>query len=512
VNKKGLNKPKLICHPNRCREGLIDALKMGQQLEFASQDTIISLSQELSCDSDIVIVVERTELITDIVAINYAFASQYDLLFVNGTEDYNQRWALQDRFNSVCMSIGSEVGSASDEFADLYDLIRSVFDFPAIEKKYKKALVIFQSYPFGILIESIPCAHMFHLQSDLRLLDGIVHSAVKRPAPCSKPIYFFVDSTDDKLTSEIPEIQNLLESQSHLEFHLRNKDATVENFRRYMEFLPFDVLFVTGHGSSPACHDVTYDFKDIRGNSHSMRVLEYYQFGESIGDLIAVQTFQEFLSIDGIPYKESELIAAKGLDHLKRDFVNDDNLKVLSAVELEPDTILGLKLSNGVFIGDVRSYAELNDSIIILNTCGSLLETSQMLSFSGARCLIGTMWSVSDLEARKFALELFNQGIETDMLSAFHYARSKLGRSRSGISYIYFGGVLDSFPNCPDEDSETEKALAQRLAAGIIKASTYVEHKLIRQEELDRFKTFPGLFGSAVDALLDLTKQPNVAE
>ena len=322
------------------------------------------------------------------------------------------------------------------------------------------------------------------MQSDLRLADEWYYRNLDKRRNQFIPSVLFVDTESDDLTSEIPEIRSELDEYKWWAFHLNGESATKVNFLLYSQYFPYDLLFVTGHGKSPHCRRVIYGFDARDGKRHTMEFLEYFQFGRKKGDLYDVETKLYPRKVDGIEWENKEALDEAGIGHLFGEFIIQQKARMVDVVQFEnipPESIEGLSLADGVFMGTIRMIAGHNNPIMIFNSCGSLLEMRGLLAFAGPRALIGTMWSVYDVDAYKFATSFFARLPNNSVAHAFYKARSEVESNFSRLSYVHYGTLNSYLPMTSKIDDEVEagKEMANRLIAGFIEAaSDYIARRI----------------------------------
>ena len=361
-------------------------------------------------------------------------------------------------------------------YQKLYQICQEYVDFEWIEENYKQVQLVVSEIPIGIFIESIPVAHLSHLQSDLRFVDEWYYLDRHKRDTQFVPSALFVDTESEDLTTEIPEICDELTEYKYWNFHLNGKFANKINFLVYSQFFPYDLLFAAGHGTSPDCREVIYRFQARDGKNHTMRFIEYFQIGRKRGDKYEVETKLYPLQVDGIDWENKEALKEAGISHLFREFLIQEQAgltEVIESNQIDPRSIEGLLLYDGVFIGWINLFASQNNPIVILNTCGSLIEMRGLLEFAGTRALIGTMWSVYDDDACDFATAFFREIPNNSVANAFHKARSKVDRAFSRLSYVHFGTLNSYLPMKSEIDNETEagKQMANRLVEAFAEAA-----------------------------------------
>jgi hypothetical protein len=473
------------------REGLIQAKKTKRflRLEKACNKNTSDFLEMVT--SDTIIVIEKTNDVTDIAAINYALAYNYDVKFI----DVPNRIVLQDKIKIHFLNL-AEKGEMTDEsHRNLSNALLQVVDYKWLESKYRQILFFTSYIPYGILIESSCVSHLFHLQSDLRLSDEFYYlEFLKDTNIIFSPSFLFVDMESANLNSEIPTISNYLTKYKHWSSHINGKFATRLNFKMHVEFFPYDLLLVTGHGDSPKCRKVEYEFESNDRKKHKILMLEYFQFGPSRDDKIEVEVKQYPLSVDGVDWKDKDTLKKNGISHLFFEFVHSDDKshKVIYECKAQPKTIEGLLLSDGVFLGMPGIYAHANNPIILINTCGSLLELGEHFSFMGCRAFIGTMWSIYDKDAQSFAIDLFNKLTTNSVLNAFQYARSRIANRYSKFAYCHYGTFHSHLPIRESilSDQSAYETMAKRLLSTLQNAIDYYQRGWLKPYELKIVLTF----------------------
>ena len=477
--------------------GFIKAREEKRILEITKvNSSYLPLQNPMKPKSDTVVVLERVNRTTDISAINYSFAKGYDLLLLDPIPE-----SVVKEIEELFTSLNRDEESWEWIYQKLYQICQEYVNFEWIEENYKQVQFVVSEIPVGIFIESIPVAHLSHLQSDLRFVDEWYYLDRHKRDSQFVPSVLFVDTESKDLTTEIPEICDELTEYKYWEFHLNGKFASRVNFSVYSEFFPYDLLFVTGHGTSPRCVEVVYGFQARDGQNHTMRFLEYFQIGRKRGDKYEVERKIYPLQADSIDWENKEALEEASIGHLFHEFFIQEQAGLTEVIEsnrIDPRSIEGLLLYDGVFIGWINIFASQNNPIVILNTCGSLIEMGGLVGFAGTRALIGTMWSVYDDDAYSFATAFFSEIPNHSVANAFHKARSKVETTFSRLSYVHFGTLNSYLPMKSEIDNETEigKEMANRLVDAFVEAAV---------------RYFAGKMRSTID-LADIMKLGYVAE
>jgi|GEM_PF-3181830 len=478
--------------------GLLFARNQRKVLRIINGSSDINLSSVNQIKSDTLVVIEKANLITDVCALNYACAKEYQVLVVDQVPE-----ALANHLKKLFISLSASDSQKKNSFENVYDeigtAISSVVDWEQIQRDYSKVQFVVSHLPLGILIDSIPVAHIHHLQSELRFIDEFFYlELTSRLTEGFSPSLLFVDVAADDLISEIPEISDRLKGKKCWQFNLCGRNANRENFELYTRYFPYDLMLISGHGKSPDCREVIYSFEDLKGKKHEMKLLEYYQLGPVKDDKVRVETKEYFLEFDGIAWDDKERLAQIGISHLVRQWINahhQNKTKLVSYKDINPQSIQGIGLHDGVYIGFTYIFSQSNNPIILINTCCSLIELGDMLCAAGPRALVGTMWSIFDEDARRFANGFFDAIEDSSVCDAFHSARQSLNNRYSKMAYVYFG-TLDSHLLIRSASMDEKLAapfMARRLSNSLFEAIEFASRGWISQDQLEHLVNLENL-------------------
>jgi len=304
-----LSNKRILVAPNNYLLGLKLALKQNKLLEIHSEHNDKIKYNDSIPSADTVVVIEQTDQVTDVCAINYAHAKGWDALIIDSVSK-----EIETKLKELFITLSKDYCSFDASYEKLKNAIKKVVDWEQLERKYKKIQFVTREMPLGILIESIPVAHIAHIQSELRFVDEFYYnSAAINSSKNHIPSLFFAEINSNDIVSEIPEIRNILNDTKVWQFTLGGKHANRENFGLYAKYFPYDLLLISGHGNSPRCREVIYSFEDLRGCEHKVKLLEYYQFGPTEGEKILVETKEYFLEFDGIDWNEKEKLNKIGI-------------------------------------------------------------------------------------------------------------------------------------------------------------------------------------------------------
>ena len=486
LNYIQLKTPREIIEVNRTNQitGLLKAVSENKILSINDKIPACKEEVELINPSNTIVIIEKSNEITDISAVNYALSNNYDAKFLLKLSNKKN-----DEIKNIFIRFSEDSDHIEEIQAQLTSILLEIVNYKEIEKQYERILFITSEMPLGILIENKRVAHLFHLQSELRFIDEYFYNDMMDGGENSfVPSFLFVDIQDQKLKSEIPEITRQMESYEHWSFYLNGAHANRKNFEIYSRYFPFDLMFVTGHGHSPKCRNATYRFMGSDGKMHVAKIFEYFQFGRIIGDEVNVEVEKKDypLEFDGINWNDKKAITENGLQHIFRDYINASReLELIEAENIKPKSIQGLLLTDGVFLGTIHTFSCGANPILFFNTCGSLIELGGNMSFAGGRVLIGTMWSIYDDDANEFANKFFASLPNSDLLESFYISRSSITNKYSKLSYVYYGTLNSRLPivRKTKNNKKIKKLFAERLVISITEALHHLRIGIIGMDD-----------------------------
>ena len=464
--------------------GLLKAKSQKKKIKFNKNSSSTSIISDLiSVNSRTIVIIEIVNEITDISAINYAFCKEYDILLINKLTN-SQSKEIKSLFKQL--SIKPEAFEKIKK--ELSAILLGILNFKELEQKYDRFQFFVSDLPLGIFIENNSIAHLLHLQSELRIIDEYFYIEKQdREKEYFVPSFLFIDIHSKDLVSEIPDISSEIENYKYWSFHINGKYANRINFNIYSRYFPFDLIFVSGHGSSPDCREVTYKFKSRDGKEHFAKILEYYQFGRVKGEMVEVETKEYFLEFDGINWEDKRALAENGISHILLEYEEArDNLELVKYKNLDPESIEGLLLSDGIYLGMIRTFSGGYNPVVFFNTCGSLIELGNNINFAGPRSMIGTMWSIRDSHAGDFAKSFFKYLHNSSLVSSFFKAKNLITDEYTKFSYVYWGTHNSYLPMRKEIKNEKliYKHMANRLINSLAEAIQHYNQGILEEEDL----------------------------
>ena len=220
--------------------------------------------------------------------------------------------------------------------------------------------------------------------------------------------------------SETDEIKNLLKGEKVFIKELRGDKFSNLDLDNYIQFYPYDFLFICSHGDFPKGVQFKIKFKDKLGAEHIIVVNIFDTFDptqKGIGDdrLIGVKSFIEFLELDGDVWYQKKY--KKGTSKTAvEDFLaierKDWNVLERRESDMKFCNVIVTKDPISPYMPMVHSISDPNSSPLVFNNaCVSIYTLSGDFIHAGAKFYIGTLDYVNDHIAIKLAKTFFKKSI-----------------------------------------------------------------------------------------------------
>jgi hypothetical protein len=395
-----------------------------------------------------VLVVENGGTVSEVAAINYAFAINADVVLVPPID--------RQELRELPRQLHAWSNDRSDRVLD--DAKRKATSrIKGITfRKYKFATFFTVGLPYGLFINNvIPCTHVLR---DVDCGAFIAENMVDADAPLVfgsallfSPQHFPSDETDD--------LAKVLDDSNYVVELLLGKDATLKRLDNYGSFFPFDVLHICAHGGETDGYYTIRDFTDRQGGCHRLEYYEVVGASPSRGDMVHVTIKMIFVSLDGHPWMSKPLKSYPKyvFEDMRKaiTWATDDDVGVKrTSVDEGIATSCHIKCHDSIHQGDFQSLAGFGRPIVFNNTCSSSHEMAASLIGAGARCYIGTLWSIGNATATQAAGVFYQSAArQGNVLTAFFEMSKTIVERKYQDIYILWGLHLASFRK-PSEKSE----------------------------------------------------------
>lgn len=428
ISKK---KDVLECKSDDVLNALFSAKKSGKRLSINEDATTETPTIE---DGKGIIVLEKSEGALAVVAVNYAYAVDANLLVVegfgkenrHGVEKNIQKWRENGSHNQLqkCLNkISQRVGSIAF-------------------KRLKYATFFTVGLPYSLGIKNvIPCSYVhLSLRPDLFIVNSIVFESIER---FDSAVVFSPGFFDDEETKNVVD---LFAKNHYYVRPLVNNYATVRNLDFHAQHFPYDILHICTHGGEVDGYAVTESYRDRKGVEHTVEYDEVVGFSPVPGkDLIELHRKAIFKKFDGFAWMSQELKGQNYQNYVFEDmrkslFQNEDDKKRSSRIHKEKiPTSCAIACVDSIHQGMFQLLASHSSPLIFNNACWSWSEVATSFLANGARGYIGTLWDIENADAvtgaKVFYANLFDKGV----LAAFFEATNSIKGTSSENIYVYWG-------------------------------------------------------------------------
>lgn len=395
----------LTCREDEIAYGLILAKEKNKKLKIDSRAPSLfeNYKAEFSSRKHLVFL-DNNQLVVPIIAANYAFCINA-ILEIKNIEEIGTQFEISSRiFESRGLRDLTERTVASNTVSDFKERLRPLLSIDG----YEFVSFITAGIPYGYFYPEVPSTHLFSypglgisifIEIFFHLYENLIAAAI-----VLDPGFF-----DD---CETQEVIDWLQFNAVPTIKLLGEKATVYNVENYLQFFPYDLLFICTHGGETEGERVRVNWRDSNNLWHVFEFDCVFQFAVPSGKitdqtLIKVQRFIKPLTYDGVAW--SEAIPEKGF-FMKFLHVPENKWDVIERKKIKyvPDAFsISLKDGHSMFV--FHTLAAQGHPLIINNGCWTFHEISKNIFFAGARAYVGTLFPIENQKAKEFALRLLRE-------------------------------------------------------------------------------------------------------
>ena len=391
------DRPKLRWGRSQIGVGLLEALRSGRAIHFADDPSpVVPLTEAKH-----LVVCEAGEDLSEVIAANYAFALDADLVVIpevaKATAEAitEELYSLYDR---------RDVGAAH-AFAHLAGRVRDLC--PGFDAPEGGSMTFFTSHvPFGLAFPEVPTTHLrTYPDLGVAVLNGLASEQGDRAGVrCAVLI--------DPGRTPALEIEAAAASLAKRQVFVRAYPGPTANVRAVtdlVELFPYDLLLFATHCGDADGYRFTYEFADSSGRDRRLVVDIALGIGRTDNpDILEVMQFQRFHELDGVDWRDPAKANKIEVGTAIRDWLEltkEPNPLEPVTKELIP-RVLGsavLQVYDNHYLAMPRTLADHGSPIVFNNACASWHELANRFMFAGARAYIGTLYPVTGAEAAEVA-------------------------------------------------------------------------------------------------------------
>jgi hypothetical protein len=424
----------LTCKASDILNGLFIAQQEGKRLVIAEEAE--GLQREARANKGIV-VVENIADAASVIAVNYANSVEAGLLVVD---------ALGEReVDQIPRSIQEWKESGDDaRLKNVQDLISERIGATSFSN-CEYATFFTEGLPYSLGIQnSVPCSYVhLSLRPDLFVFNSIIFEHVEtfHSAVVFSPVCFADEETEW-----------LLEFFAQKNYWLRpliGKEATLMNLDFSVQHIPYEVLHVCSHGGEVDGLEVSEEFVDRTGKTHTIEYDQVLGFHPVPNENGQFRVHRKVIprKLDGFVWKSEKLSKENMPDYVLEDlwvalYPRQRESPNPKARRRKKDRIVdscAIRCVDSIHQGEFTMLASHSSPVVFNNTCCSWCEVAKFFLAGGARGYIGTLWEIDNHAAVAGARTFYENVFQGTILSAFHKAVKAIDDSQSKDIYIYWG-------------------------------------------------------------------------
>jgi hypothetical protein len=416
--------------------GLLRALREHRQIAFdgsrVNDEPVAALTNHL-------VVCEEGEDHAQIVAANYAYSLGAGLQLVPSIPQ-------------------EEAEAILDEFYSLYDPPDSsespTWFLERLRERLRRHIgdlrvptggaitFITRRVPYGFAFSEVPNTHLFSYPDlGVTIASALLEEHVQSPG-IRVGVVVDPGSVEGKETQAA--IQSFQQSGAYLR-GLQGRRATVLYVDRTLELFPYDLLLISTHCGDAPGRRHTYEFTDTEGIARTLVVdLAVGVASQPGDDMVDVTLFYSFVSLDGVPWndpaKKAKLYIGRAIiDFMERDR-NDRSFRPTKSEDVaRVPRSAALRMYDGNYIPIPRSLAAGRTPIVINNACASWHRLAISFTVANARVYIGTLFSVTEVEAQEFVSQVLRHHFGKSLAVAVWHAHNQVYGVSVRRPYIMVG-------------------------------------------------------------------------
>ena len=292
-----------------------------------------------------------------------------------------------------------------------------------------------------------------------------------------------------------PALQRLTENGAICKA-LRGQVANLYQVGHSIRLFPFDFLLISTHCGDAPGYRWTYEFTDSEGFDRRLVVDLAVSF-EAVrhSDDVKVTEFIRFVSLDGVDWNDREAKKALYVGTAIQDFIaraRDDSFEPVHRGKVpRVRSSMALKMADGPFLMLPEAMASKNSPIVFNNACGSWHRLAGDFMFSGARCYLGTLFSVMDGEVEQVIERLFGRYYDKELALSVWRAQNDVYRKDVRRPFVLCGCHFQRLLTHDASGGGNLKFVLAELAAGVADWRREFA-RLIAARQLSQAKTVRG--------------------
>ena len=410
--------------------GVLQALRSRRRISFAEMQPPRT---RIDMESSHIVVCEDGDAHAQVTAAAYALSIDAGLCVI---PEFPRDEA--DDILEVLYGLSEQPGPAA-RLEDVRGVLRA--HVGALDLRRKTVTFVTAKLPWGLAFPEVPSTHLFRYP-DLGIAIVNAVAAEQDDAPGVRSAVVIAPHSADSADAQAALVR--LTGIGVLSKALRGRVATVHQASKTITLFPYDLLLIATHCSDAPGNRCTYEFVDSDGRARTLVVdvtagVEIERPGEDVH----VTEFDSFVSLDDVDWADREGKAALPVGAAITSYLALQRQDRIEPVRREPvervRASMALRMADGNYVALPYALASSGSPIVVNNACGSWHRLAETFTGSGARCYIGTLFSVVDAEAEEVVGGLFGPRLGMELATALARVQASVYGDSPRRPYVMVG-------------------------------------------------------------------------
>lgn len=476
---------KLSCKSAQVSSALLIAKLTKKHLQIEEKAKEVDIQEVNSrIESEHVVVADDMRWVSPVIAANYAFSIGSKLIFFPETDKDDIEIIYDDIAYSRYYAKSARGKISTRSLVSQQYTYESYLPSGKIDASF--ATFITKGIPYGYFFPDIPTTHLFSYPdlgiTILNSIHIIGNMQGTKSALLVDPGIFPKEWGE----TETGFVSNELSKRGIFVKELRGKEAMVYKTSLFLQWYPYDLLYICSHAGKMDGQKLRIKFLDRYGKEHEIVIEEAVSFeltdeGEGMDRMVEVMSFMRFVSIDGFDWRDKSEKSTVTKETIE-DFLTIDRTdwQILEKEDI-PYVRRSVKigLADGDYQATFHALASGEVPIIFNNACVSFYEFAGKFFFAGARSYIGTLTNVDTHKAKQVAQEFFKNISDSKSLPVLLWeTQKKVYDDPKNRVYVHVGTHFCNIAS-PSVDP------IDYVKRGITTQVEHMNRKLARQNKAD---------------------------
>jgi hypothetical protein len=425
----------LRCSGKNLAYGVLAALRQNCILDIADEEQAIELPL---IHSEHLVVCEKGNDLSEVIAANYAYALNADLILIPEPDRLEHDEILEKLYSLYEVQDQSPSAILSEICLRLKQLT-GVIPVPP-----HGSISFIGSLPYGLAYNEVPTTHLFKYPDlGLSIINGFSR---EQKTTRGTNVAVLVDPSlvaapEIKLAADCLSLRGIFSRV------YQGAGAKVYEITQAIDHFPYDILVLASHCGDTGGYRWKYEFTDSNDKRRQLIVHKAIGVGDpnksdaNGEDLLWVTELDKFHSLDGVLWSDPEFRTKVEIGTALADYIELVRAKKIEPTEKnEIPRVNGssaIRLFDNNYLGMVRDLKW--TPIVICNACCSWHNLASRFMFAGSRSYIGTLFPVTDLEASEVLSTVLSRHFDKTLPHAFWSAQNKVYQDSKRRPYIVTG-------------------------------------------------------------------------